>query len=370
MNYSRVMRTVLPMALAAMLAACVAETVVYEPPPPRAMVSVTVAPPPLPVYEQPPCPEQGYLWMPGFWAHGPGGFYWVPGTWVEPPRVGYLWTPGYWGYSGAGFAFHEGYWGARVGYYGGINYGGGYGGAGYAGGRWVDNSFHYNTAVSNVNVTNVRNVYRETVTNNTTINNTTVNNTVSYSGGPGGVRATPSRAELEAERMPRVPPTPAQVQHRSDAGSNPTLQASHNQGRPPIAATPRPSAFTAPQATTARPNGPNAAHEAHPAAVIAPRHAAPTESPAHGAVVSPAAPAHERAQRALEETPQVRPAQPAAAKPAPSEETRHSGAVAGEAPPKAAEKARRAEGGAEPREAKAKPKDKEAEKEAERERNR
>ena len=31
-------------------------------------VSVTVAPPALPVYAQPPCPGDGYIWTPGYWA--------------------------------------------------------------------------------------------------------------------------------------------------------------------------------------------------------------------------------------------------------------------------------------------------------------
>ena len=60
-------------------------------------VSVNLAPPPLPVYVQPPCPQPGYLWVPGYWAWNDGAYYWVPGTWVLPPEVGLLWTPGYWG---------------------------------------------------------------------------------------------------------------------------------------------------------------------------------------------------------------------------------------------------------------------------------
>jgi len=31
-------------------------------------VSIMIAPPPLPVYEQPFCPEDGYMWTPGYWA--------------------------------------------------------------------------------------------------------------------------------------------------------------------------------------------------------------------------------------------------------------------------------------------------------------
>ena len=51
-----------------------------------------------------------------------------PGVWVEPPQPGLLWTPGYWGFVNGAYLFHRGYWGAQIGFYGGINYGFGYDG--------------------------------------------------------------------------------------------------------------------------------------------------------------------------------------------------------------------------------------------------
>jgi hypothetical protein len=30
-------------------------------------IQVDLAPPPLPVYDQPPMPDDGYLWAPGYW---------------------------------------------------------------------------------------------------------------------------------------------------------------------------------------------------------------------------------------------------------------------------------------------------------------
>src|SRR5580693_5449208 len=108
-------------------------------------VSITVAPPALPVYEQPPCPTEGFLWTPGYWAHGPDGYFWTPGLWVAPPHPGLLWTPGYWGFAGGAYGWHAGYWGPHVGFYGGINYGFGYGGVGFWGGRWEGGAFRYNT---------------------------------------------------------------------------------------------------------------------------------------------------------------------------------------------------------------------------------
>jgi hypothetical protein len=77
------------------------------------ILTITLIPPELPVYEQPAIPAPGYIWTPGFWAYGPDGYYWVPGTWVEPPAVGLLWTPGYWGWQDGAYVWNAGYWGPR-----------------------------------------------------------------------------------------------------------------------------------------------------------------------------------------------------------------------------------------------------------------
>ena len=61
-------------------------------------ISVSFGPPALPIYEQPLCPGDGYIWTPGYWAWSDddGDYYWVPGTWVLAPEIGFLWTPPYW----------------------------------------------------------------------------------------------------------------------------------------------------------------------------------------------------------------------------------------------------------------------------------
>src|SRR5277367_3512495 len=201
-------------------------------------ISITIAPPALPVYEQPPLPAQGYIWTPGYWAYSQGDYYWVPGTWVMAPQVGFLWTPGYWGWGNGGYAFNEGYWGPHVGFYGGINYGYGYTGDGYQGGRWDNGQFAYNRAVNNVNVTNIHNTYNTTVINNTTVNR------ISYNGGNGGVNARPTAAQQAAASQRHIEATQAQTQHEQAARANPQQRASANHGKPAIAATPKPGAFT------------------------------------------------------------------------------------------------------------------------------
>ncbi len=218
----------------------------YEYAEPRIEVRAAEPPPPLPYYEQPPCPEPGYLWTPGYWGYSTEGYFWVPGTWLMPPQVGVLWTPGYWGWGGGVYVFHAGYWGPHVGFYGGINYGGGYIGEGYEGGRWERDRFSYNTSVNNINTTIIHNTYNQTVVNNVTVNR------VSYNGGRGGVAAAPSNRDQLAARESHIPPPVMQTRHINEAARTPELQARVNQGRPPIAATPRPAAFTAPNIVRAR----------------------------------------------------------------------------------------------------------------------
>jgi WXXGXW repeat (2 copies) len=113
-------------------------------------VSVAVAPPAIPVYEQPVAPGDGYIWTPGYWAWTGDGYEWVDGAWVNPPYVNALWTPGYWGYGNGGYFWNAGYWGPTIGYYGGINYGFGYFGTGFYGGYWGGGHFWYNRAYNNI----------------------------------------------------------------------------------------------------------------------------------------------------------------------------------------------------------------------------
>jgi hypothetical protein len=213
-------------------------------------ISVSFAPPELPVYEQPICPAEGYIWTPGYWAWDEDGddYYWVPGTWVLAPQVGFLWTPGWWGWGGSAFFWHEGYWGPVVGFYGGINYGFGYFGHGYEGGRWDHDHFYYNRSVNNVNVTEIHNVYNTTVVNNYNTPRPAFN-------GPNGVNARPTSQEEAALREHHIPPVAAQTQHIQAARSNQELRASVNHGRPAIAATPKPAAFNERGVVPARAGG-------------------------------------------------------------------------------------------------------------------
>ena len=213
-------------------------------------ISVGFAPPEIPVYEQPICPAEGYIWTPGYWAwdDDDADYYWVPGTWVLAPEPGYLWTPGYWGWGGSAFFFHEGYWGPVIGFYGGINYGFGYFGRGYEGGRWEGGRFFYNTTVNRVNVTEIHNVYNTRID----VRNET---RVSYNGGNGGVNVRASSQEEAAARERHIGAVSAQQQHIQAARGNRELRASENHGRPPIAATARPGAFSGGGVVAARSGG-------------------------------------------------------------------------------------------------------------------
>lgn len=185
-------------------------------------------PPPLPEYDQPPCPGDDYIWTPGYWywAQDAGGYYWVPGAWVYAPYQGALWTPGYWGYDRGRYGWHRGYWGRHIGYYGGIDYGFGYIGFGYQGGYWHDNHFDYNRSVNNVDTNRVHNVYNYRVENQARNGNR-----LSYNG-PGGIQVRPRPAEIQARREQHTPPMSAQMQQVQAARSNRGNFAKENHGRP------------------------------------------------------------------------------------------------------------------------------------------
>lgn len=183
-------------------------------------------PPELPQYQQPPVPEEGDIWTPGYWAWAsPGGYYWVPGAWVRAPYVGALWTPGYWGWRGGRYAFYRGYWGRHIGYYGGINYGFGYVGFGYQGGYWRGNAFAYNSAVNRVDTMVIHNVYNYRITNVEV-------RRISYNGGNGGIQYRPRPAEIMAIREEHYPPMAAQVELVRTAQGNRANFVSENRGRP------------------------------------------------------------------------------------------------------------------------------------------
>lgn len=250
-------------------------------------ISVRVGPPELPIYEQPLCPGEGYIWTPGYWAWGDDDYYWVPGTWVLVPEAGFFWTPGYWAWSDGSFIFYEGYWGPVVGFYGGINYGYGYFGHGYEGGRWDNGRFYYNRSVNNVNITVIHNVYNTTVVNNTTVTR------VSYNGGNGGINERPTPQEGAAAHEKHIPPVPAQIQHVQAARATPALRASTNHGKPPVAATPRPGALNDRGVVTAKEGGhynPPARPEnnaAHPNSAIHPNDLPAITRPTTGGTGNP-----------------------------------------------------------------------------------
>jgi hypothetical protein len=154
------------------------------------------------------------------------------------PEVGFLWTPAYWGWGGNGYVFHDGYWGPHVGFYGGISYGYGYFGEGYEGGRWDNGHFFYNQSVNNVNATVSHNVYNTTVINSTTVNR------VSFNGGTGGISARPTSQDEAVAREKHIPAVAVQTQHAQAARTNPEQRASVNHGKPAVAATPKPGAFS------------------------------------------------------------------------------------------------------------------------------
>ena len=186
---------------------------------------VTMAPPMLPIYDQPLCPGDGYLWTPGYWAWD-NEYYWVSGEWVMPPEAGFLWTPGYWGWGGEGFMFNEGYWGQSVGFYGGINYSFGYFGSGYYGGRWDHGHFFYNSTLNNINRNSIHNIYE------TRVNEPAGTNHTSYNGGRGGIEARANSQEEAASHDRHIAPVARQNDHAQTARNDPQQRFAANHGVP------------------------------------------------------------------------------------------------------------------------------------------
>lgn len=202
-------------------------------------ISVNFGPPALPIYAQPAIPGPDYIWTPGYWAWDNvfGDYFWVPGAWVRAPQPGLLWTPAWWGWSNGAYLFHAGYWGPHVGFYGGIAYGFGYTGFGYQGGYWNGGHVFYNRTVNNITNVSVTNVYNRTVVNNNATR-------VSYNGGPGGIAARPSPAEMAFAHEQHFASTGMQRQQISMAHNDPRAFAHANGGHPPrpgMAAAPGPA---------------------------------------------------------------------------------------------------------------------------------
>jgi hypothetical protein len=302
-------------------------------------ISVRVAPPALPVYEQPIGPGPGYMWTPGYWAwNDDAGYYWVPGTWVLAP-VGLLWTPGYWGWNDGVYAWNGGYWGPHIGFYGGVNYGFGYGGVGFGGGEWRGGAFFYNTAVMHVDTVSVTNVY---VNRTVIVNN---DSHVAFNGGEGGVAARPTPAEEAAAHEPHQAPLATQTQHEHAASQNKALFASNNHGAPAVAATAKPGEFSGKGVVAAKAAGapyhapaisPKEARAPAPAAKAAPAKPAPAPAKAAPAKAEPAKAAPAKAAPAKAAPAKAEPAKPAPAKAAPAKAEPAKPAPAKAAPAKPA----------------------------------
>jgi hypothetical protein len=277
--------------------------------------AVTMAPPEIPEYEQPPPPEDSLIWTPGYWAWSEdvNDYYWVPGDWVGAPIVGYLWTPGYWVAQRGVFAWRAGYWGPHIGFYGGINYGYGYFGRGFVGGSWRDGRMMYNSAVTNVGHFRSTNAYNQPVANNASVTR------VSYSGGGGGgINAQPNAAELAAATEYHIPPTATQLRQVHMAHSNPAMRAGLNNGHPSMG-TPRPSETMSASAPLAHQGG--TLSFTHSTPPTHPARAVDSTAPSKAAAAASTSQAAQRQNQPRVSQPQPHVAQaPAERQPAPQEE--------------------------------------------------
>jgi hypothetical protein len=83
--------------------------------------------------------------------------------------------------------------------------------------------FRHNTVISNVDRNNVHNTYEDR-----SVVRVVKGPNHAFSG-KGGIKAQPSRGEVEASRAPHQGPTPVQVSHAQEAHNN--HLAAHGAGR-------------------------------------------------------------------------------------------------------------------------------------------
>ncbi len=287
-------------------------------------VSVPIPPPELPIYEQPPIPAPGYMWVPGYWAWGPDGYYWVPGTWMVPPAPGLLWTPAYWTWLDGVYVFVPGYWAPTVGFYGGIDYGFGYSGAGFDGGYWLNGVFFYNRAVNNFGGVHIDHFYARPEADR-------FHNRVSFNGGRGGIALRPTPQQEAFAHESHMPATTPQLQHERAAAGNRALWNSVNHGHPPAVAIGHRGAFTEPGGVRAH-NAPAFAHPGAPAPGphVMPPQARPPEAerqfhPDHAPAAHPPEPQFHPAGPQLHPMPAPHPAPQPHPRPEQREERRQPG---------------------------------------------
>jgi len=89
------------------------EAVVGTPPLPPDYAA-DIAPPAPVTEEQPPSPEPGNVWVPGYWWWSVPfhRYVWVSGAWRNPPPE-QVWTPGEWVSSGDKYVWVPGFWATR-----------------------------------------------------------------------------------------------------------------------------------------------------------------------------------------------------------------------------------------------------------------
>ncbi|MCX5682720.1 MAG: YXWGXW repeat-containing protein [Planctomycetota bacterium] len=83
---------------------------VYVAQPQPEYVIVREAPPAVIVERRPPPPNQGLVWIDGFWEWNGRQYVWEPGHWAAPPRGGVIWIAPRYERHEQGYRYMPGRW--------------------------------------------------------------------------------------------------------------------------------------------------------------------------------------------------------------------------------------------------------------------
>ena len=80
------------------------------PPDPVPAIVVQSEPPPVRIEVIPPQPDDGFVWVAGYWTWRVNSWLWIGGSWCRPPHSHVVWIEPRWDHEGDHWHFNPGRW--------------------------------------------------------------------------------------------------------------------------------------------------------------------------------------------------------------------------------------------------------------------